>query len=425
MKITFTSIVTQVISGRWTKRFSFCLAIMALIIFNAQAVSAQDDDDDEEPIVVQVYDVAEFVTQKSDQPFKGFVIPGLAPDPPKQNWGYGCVGSCPPAGGGSSGGGAFSIAPSNSPQFGGGFIGVQSSSVGCCGTQQLTTDDLANVIMESVAQDSWMKTNGQLGGINFIGTTMIVSQTPTIHKQIETLLDALSQTKASSKNQSSITINAIWLTIDETQFATLAPKSDQSVNKDALKNLTEEFGRRAQITCFEGQSVHVAAGNLRSTLDSLIPIVGQNELPGERVKAIAKTEPVAKPPKHVMAQVLGEGNGFIGRQGKAGYQPVSRWTNYGTVLQVLPRIEADQQISLDVSSIVVRPSGEKLKVEIDQIEIDKINMYCQQFKTSIRIDDSTPTLVGGSAFDAAPQGKLQTYLILEAAKVVKPAAIEK
>ena len=38
-----------------------------------------------------------------------------------------------------------------------------------------------------------------------------------------------------------------------------------------------------------------------------------------------------------------------------GYQPVSRWTNYGTVLQVLPRVETDRQIWLDVSSIIVQP----------------------------------------------------------------------
>ena len=59
------------------------------------------------------------------------------------------------------------------------------------------------------------------------------------------------------------------------------------------------------------------------------------------------------------------------------------------------------------------------------MEVDKLNMHCQQFMTSIRVNDSTPTLVGGSAFDAAPQGKLQTYLILEASKVVKPAANSK
>ena len=59
-------------------------------------------------------------------------------------------------------------------------------------------------------------------------------------------------------------------------------------------------------------------------------------------------------------------------------------------------------------------------MKMGQIEIDKHNMYCQQFTTSIRVNDSTPTLVGGSAFDTAPESKLQTYLILEASKVVKP-----
>ena len=421
MKTTLTSTASQFIGIDWTKLFSCCFVIMALTVGSAENALSQDDED--EPFVVQVYDISEFVTPKSDQPFDGFVIPGISPDQPDDFIGHGGRGGFGGGGGGyggggGGGGGVFSI-PAFGPrqQVGGG----QASGLRGSHSASLTTpEEIADVVRGSVAIDGWEFDEGS-GRINFLGTTMIVSQTPSVHKQIEALLKMLGQTKASSKNQSSVTINAIWLTIDETQFATLAPKSDRSVDKEALEKLTKEFGRRGQITCFDGQRVHIAAGNLRSSVDSVIPVVGQNDLPSESVRALAKTNPLSMLPKDVMAQVsspsvmsLGDG------ERKVGYQPVSRWINFGTVLQVLPRVEADRQIWIDVSSIIVQPGGASSKIKINKMELDKHNLHCQQFKTSIRVNDSTPTLVGGSAFNVAPQGNMQTYLILEATKIVKP-----
>lgn len=423
MKTTFTSAALPLIGSDWTKLFSSCFVIIAFTIVSAQNASSQDGED--EPVVVQVHDVSEFVTARSDQPFGGFVIPGISASEPSIVIAGGGSGY----GGGGGGGGVFNIAPFGPPQLGGGRSGGgQTFGYRNGGNMsQLTTDDLADVIMDSVRSDTWAQTGGGPGKIRFMGTTMIVSQTPTVHKQIETLLKMLGQTKASTKNQSVVAINAIWLTIDETQFATLATKSDRSVDEEALKKLTEDFGRRGQITCFDGQRVHIAAGNLRSSVETVIPVVGQSELPGPSVKAIAKTNPLSKLPKNVMAQVSNSSlqslSGSLGGDGpnKIGYKPVPLWTSYGTVLQVLPRVETDQQIWLDVSSTVVRPGEASPKMKMGQMEIDKHNMHCQQFKTSIRVNDSTPTLVAGSAFDDDTEGKLQTYLILEASKIVKPA----
>ncbi|MDB2685661.1 hypothetical protein N9Y42_00420 [Mariniblastus sp.] len=418
MRTTFPSSALQFIGSDLTKLFSFCLIVITLAVTSTQSVFAQDEED--EPIVVQVYDVSEFVTQKSDHPFDGFVIPGISDF--KEGFFNGHVGSGVGFGGGATGGGQFNIAPFGPPQLGGGGGGQFGGQafVQHAAPQQLTTDDLADVIMDSVANDSWSMNGAGAGRITFMGsTTMIVSHTQAVHSQIEALLKMLGQTKASTKNQSVVTINAIWLTIDETQFATLNPKSDRSVDKEVLDRLTKEYGRRGQITCFDGQRVHIAAGNLRSSVDTVIPVVGQIGMPGDDVKALAKTNPLADLPDNVSAQVPMDG---VAGPNKIGYKPVPRWTNYGTVLQVLPRIEADRQIWLDVGSIIVRPGQASTKMKMGQIEIDKHNMYCQQFTTSIRVNDSTPTLVGGSAFDTAPESKLQTYLILEASKVVKPVA---
>ena len=264
---------------------------------------------------------------------------------------------------------------------------------------------------------------------------MIVSQTPTIHNQIEALLEMLGQTKASTNNQSLVTIDAIWLTIDEAQLGELDPKSDRSVDREALEKLTKEFGRRGQITCFDGQRVHIASGNLRSSVESVVPVVGQNDGPGglldKDLEAIVETDSPSKLPNHVMAQVTSSSQrdlgGSIGADvpNSVGYQPVARWTNYGTVLQVLPRVETDRQIWLDISSIIVKPGGASTKTQMGQIEIDSHNMHCQQFKTTLRVSASTPILVGGSAFDTDSQDKMQTYLILEASEIVKPAVDNK
>ena len=288
MKIKFTSTTLRLIKSHRTRLFSFCFVIMTLASANAQVALSQDGEG--EPIVVQVYDISEFVTQRTDQPFDGFVIPGISPDQPDvftggggQGGGGGGFGDGGSHGGGG-GGGVFRIAPLGPRRSAarGSVSGVGYRTFGFGDVTNLSAA-FARVIVDSVANDTWEQNGTGPGTINFIGTTMIVSQTPTAHKQIEALLKMLGQTKASSKNQSQVTINAIWLTIDEAQFATLAPKSDRSVNEDALEKLTAEFGRRGQITCFDGQSVHIAAGNLRSSVESVVPVVGQNELPGERV----------------------------------------------------------------------------------------------------------------------------------------------
>ena len=230
MKTTFTSAALQFFGSDWTKLFSVCFVVIASIVTSAQSALSQDDE--EEPVVVQVYDVSEFVTQRNDHPFDGFKIPGIFTSEPSVFMGGGGG-----FGGGASGGGAFNIPPSSPRQFGGGGgqSGGPTFEQGNGGSvQQFTTDEFANVIMSSVANDTWDQTGGGSGRIIFMGTTMIVSQTPTIHSQVEALLKMLGQTKASTKNQSVVTINAIWLTIDETQFATLAPKSDRSVEQSSF-----------------------------------------------------------------------------------------------------------------------------------------------------------------------------------------------
>ena len=84
MKNTSTSAIVQFIGSDWTKLFCFCFVIMASAVASSQNVWSQNEasaaGDEEEPLVVQVYDVSEFVTQSYDQPFDGFVIPGVSAD---------------------------------------------------------------------------------------------------------------------------------------------------------------------------------------------------------------------------------------------------------------------------------------------------------------------------------------------------------
>ena len=80
MKNTSTSAIAQFIGSDWTKLFCFCFVVVASTFAGSQNVWSQTDE--EEPAVVQVYDVSEFVTQSIDQPFDGFVIPGVSADQP-------------------------------------------------------------------------------------------------------------------------------------------------------------------------------------------------------------------------------------------------------------------------------------------------------------------------------------------------------
>ena len=101
-----------------------------------------------------------------------------------------------------------------------------------------------------------------------------------------------------------------------------------------------------------------------------------------------------------------------------GYQPVSRWINYGSLLQITPWIKSKSEIEIDLSSIIINPGLKIPDFTAGLSTVNRHNMHIQQFRSSCRVNVGTPTLVGGSTFESQKDSGLQTYLIIEATPVV-------
>jgi len=344
--------------------FAIAVVSLGLAFLGSQTTVAQNKD---EPLVIKLHDVQDLVSRGDNQPFEGFVLPGIKPKALYH-------GSRATSGGYSAGGG----------QSGGVFN----------------------------------------GSMQIFGNILIVNQTESVHSQIKVFLSMLRE--ATEKRRQMINIKAIWLTIDETQLEKLDPQSNQVVDKKVLKKLAGEHGRRAQITCLNAQTVHVAAGNLKSSVESVVPVVGQHDLKLEAPTQIAKAQPEkAKLPKHIMAQVFNSaqdsfegGNGRVTTERGIGHQPVSRWINYGSLLQLTPWMKSKSEIEIDLSSIIINPGLKIPDFTAGLSTVNRHNMHIQQFRSSCRVNVGTPTLVGGSTFESQKDSGLQTYLIIEATPVV-------
>ena len=402
--------------------FAIAVVSLGLAFLGSQTTVAQNKD---EPLVIKLHDVQDLFSRGDNQPFGGFVLPGIKPT--ALSHGSRATSGGYSASGGQSGG-VFNIAPT-AAQFGGTGRGVQRTlPPNSNGQPSIKIEELSTVIMNSIASETWMEIGDGEGSMQIFGNILIVSQTESVHSQIKVFLSMLRE--ATEKRRQMINIKAIWLTIDETQLEKLDPQSNQVVDKKVLKKLAGEHGRRAQITCLNAQTVHVAAGNLKSSVESVVPIVGQHDLKLEAPTQIAKAQPEkAKLPKHIMAQVFNSaqdsfegGNSRVTTERGIGHQPVSRWINYGSLLQLTPWMKSKSEIEIDLSSIIINPGLKIPDFTAGLSTVNRHNMHIQQFRSSCRVNVGTPTLVGGSTFESQKESGLQTYLIIEATPVVTKQA---
>ena len=417
-------------------------------------------------MILHVYDVSDLILDSqntvtvTNQPFQGFLLPGLSkhtnlletdgPNMPENFMGAGGGG----AGGGGFGGGGFggggsinhggafcipaTLAVTQPKQFGG-SNSMPSLQIGAI-------EELSELIQTVVAQEAW-EFNGGPGRITVYQQSLLIQTTEAVHKQVrdffKTLLEAnkVRVQKTRSADGNSITIKAYWLTFSNEQFQDLDIAPDQTLQVDVLTFLQQFGGRRGQLTCLDGQTVHLAAGNLKSTVESVIPVVGQQEvdtIPNSLPQALVSSQQsdpgnpylmnesqpkLASPPKKIMAQVLESNNDepqFTSFQNpsvgeKVGYQPVTRLVSYGAVLQVTPKLSDDRQrVHLDLTSILIEPTKAEQaspKTGSLALDVDRLDILTQQFSTSVVLKNSTKTLVGGSSISGNQD---PTYLIIEA-----------
>jgi hypothetical protein len=176
------------------------------------------------------------------------------------------------------------------------------------------------------------------------------------------------------------------------------------IDRKALEELAAKApGFAGAISCFSGQTVHIASAQSRSAVTGAVPVVGG------------------------------------GPEG-VGYQPIIANPQSGAVLQVTPQLlpmHDTHAAVLDVCSVVTRSegpaetltfmSGAQAGVKRDDrfasttgITLDRVNMSVAQLATTLRVPLGTPVLVGGltrqpsCAKDDSAAAAPQLYLFIEA-----------
>jgi hypothetical protein len=402
-------------------------------------------------LVTKVYPVGDLVFSAPNYPYEGLR-------------GSGGINGGGGFGGGGGGGGLFAIpagveGPEGPParpvlrvaQFGGGGRGVGSTGVPQTdGTgSQFTIDQLTQAITTSIEPSSWSQVGGA-GTIVALGGRLIVTQTAAVHSSIESLLSAL---RSQGGARSSITVRAWWLPLDEAGYRKLMsqgpPASPPLVDRKQLELLAAEPGVDfGEITCFDGQTVHIISGRFRNVVSSVIPVVGQVDRSGSTIER--RTELVAVPGRAsepiladalrglrtaraaaelcqaeiLLAQAPAAGGGeqpAALAERSVGYQPVITTQQAGAMLELTPTRLPEGKIVLDVKCFVTQWDDQPQK-QVDfrnVVALDQTRTVMQQLATTLKFPVRTPVLVGAmtlqpgtSPSDAA--GKLRMHLVVEA-----------
>lgn len=423
-------------------------------------------------LVTRVYPVADLIFIPPNYPFQGIStdVPGQTKASSGFMGGGGVFEGGSMGGGFGGGGGGFG---GGGGGFGGGGFGGQAHDPQARNAPETGVDaaepsirQLTKVVQETVATETWSQFGGP-GTLTVFGSRLIINQTPGVHEQIKQLLTSL---RASGAVQSTVTIRAWWLRLDAAQHQKLV--ADQStaspplVNRSVLKAFaSEQTADAGEITCFDGQTVHIISGRFRNAITGVTPVVGQNDLPAlpptrevqlasatgvNTRKAEADIDVMIsadyKSPAGLQLAVnatetegteepaagggLGGGGSFVGGPGGGlggmtagvnviGYQPQSSKLHAGALLEVTPtRLPENEAVVLDLKTKVSQWTDSPAGLEFNNVvKLDQTSVISQQFSTTLKVPLGKPVLAGGLSLQpgAAPAGaKTQLYLVIEA-----------
>lgn len=379
-----------------------------------QAANPQVQKRPQEAMVPRIYRVSDLVLPTRHYKFEGVRLPGL-----EKPVGGGTSAGGNMGGGGMGGGmmGGMYDFPDRlhlgqSDDFGGFDVDEgEATTQPRNGALRMTMQELVSLLEANVSRDDWEAVGGS-GTISVAAGMLVISQSERVHKQIGALLTELRKNGATVN---SLTVRAWWLSSSEIESVM---KNHRLVDRAKLAEAVKSNGAVGQISCFDGQTVHLVTGNIRSVLTSVIPVVGQLETSTETL--VADNEPAEyRLPKHVLAQVNVEAEEpSHSNPGHVGYQPVTKTNVFGGQLQLTASLEADGESAiLDVQSVVMSPKSDAAKT-VDFHNVTKLallNVVIQQFSTTVRLPVNQPVLVGGSTLQPMQDDEKQEqlYLIME------------
>lgn len=262
-------------------------------------------------------------------------------------------------------------------------------------TREQLAEEIVDLIREAVAPDSWRENGGSLGAIRVVSGQLIITQSETNQRLIQSILSQLRETTGRM-----VRVQARWLLLSPNEAkGLLAPATNdpgvQLVEPAALERLAESsMGYRGEVTCFNAQVVSLASGRSHSAITGQEPVVAQN--------AVAMRPTVRQVQSGVMLEVL----------------PTLQVGQKAAVVDIKSRLaewNEPNRIEVALSTSTTQPGDRAVAGQASQAGIDRLNMVTQDLRTAIRMPLGKPVLVGGLTLDptaSSPSGP-QLYLVLQ------------
>jgi hypothetical protein len=392
-------------------------------------------------LITKVYRVDDLILPSPNYPFRGTWLPGMnsgrgessgarsSPFRKRQKSGgmesmMGGAGMMPSSG--APGMGADMMGPG--AMAGGGSEGKKG---GDSESFTLTTNDLIEALVTFVEPDSWNQDGGG-AEIARLGSSLIVRQSAEAHKQIEELLSAL---RDESSAMQTLTVEARWLLLDSEQLAGLKTAIFRGA-PIAADPPNEPF--RGQVTCFNGQTVHIVSGRLQTVLQGGVPVVGaggsgyQPTIMTPHVGALLEIRPMLLPGGRsaiinvessvtrwdqpgAPAELGAEGDLAAGIKTERRTKTAARAGGAGGGAGSMPGMPG----GMGMMSGMMRGAGSSA------VQVDRINVVAQQLATSLRVPLGKPVLVGGMTFPGQPNDQhsdAQLYLVVQISVAEEPTA---
>lgn len=287
------------------------------------------------------------------------------------------------------------------------FGGVGQGSVGLAPNPvAIKVDSICDVIIKTVAPNSWQESGGGDAQVAPLGTTLVVLQTVEAQEAISQLLGSLRDGSASRRT---VTIDARWLLLDSDELEKLATAGDDgelTINREILAEFTRQpTSLRGFISCFSGQSVFLTSGTVRTNVTSYIPVVGSIEPPKPEVMFAAH-----EGDRSVSFVSDEQQSSLFGSRGRSvGYQPVTTTNNFGVQVELRPtRLHPEKAAAVDLRSTITFPASPSNAGELDSTtsdlapQVDRLAIQTQELATTLRVPLGEPVLVGGMT-DMAPR----------------------
>lgn len=288
---------------------------------------------------------------------------------------------------------------------------------------RLTVQDLIKAIQTTIAPETWQATAGGPNTIAVLGNALLINADDDTHRQVESLLDLFRQRWGTLRT---VSVQAWWLWLDDAQLAALLAPQQPPVAADAVQafGLVNEpawtqhlqeirqqddatlRGYRAALTCYNGQTVHVQAGEQSLAVTRVQPVVGWNEDQTERRVAVAYRPQVDVIQEGATLQIT----------------PITNTSGKTVVLDLHSRVATASPADAKNAGVAEKVVGglaraaEQAGPQAVVAAMDRPRLTAQQLSTTLRIPVDRTMLVGGMTFDSQPrEDRPNLYLFVRVA----------